>query len=57
VQSIELLELFLFGQLNPPSVPAFLSPLRCGKKSFTQVGLRVIQRKKFLSRFLTLDKD
>ncbi len=35
----------LFGQLNPPSVPAFLLVVPPHKKSSTQVGLREIQRK------------
>lgn len=52
-QSIEAVWLELFGQLFPPSVPAFLSPLCYDKKSSTQVGLREIQCKKSLSRFKT----
>lgn len=35
----------IFGQLNPPSVPAFLLVVPPHKKSSTQVGLREIQRK------------
>ncbi len=34
--------IIFFGQLNPPSTPAFFTSLRCVKKSFVQVGLQVI---------------
>jgi hypothetical protein len=45
VQSVELVSWKFFGQLYPPSVPAFLPPLCSGKKSSTQVGLQEIHRK------------
>jgi hypothetical protein len=49
-------EPFLFlWQLFPPSVPAFLPPLRSGKKSSTQVGLQS-QTAKNLVKVQNLDK-
>lgn len=44
-QSVELRSLNWFGQLFPPSVPAFLLVVPPRKKSSTQVGLREIQCK------------
>ncbi|WP_312090951.1 hypothetical protein [Chryseobacterium sp.] len=41
---------FFLWQQFPPSVPAFLPPLRSGKKSSTQVGLQSRQKTKFVRK-------
>ncbi len=44
IQFAQSIEVVIWAAF-PPSVPAFLSPLCCDKKSSTQVGLRAIPRK------------